>query len=43
MGSQMLLGADFFRSQRIYFSHDQRKVYVSYQGGPVFAAPEAKP
>ncbi|MBV8682299.1 MAG: aspartyl protease family protein [Caulobacteraceae bacterium] len=34
---QMLLGADFFRSHRIYVSRGQRKVYVSYEGGPVFA------
>lgn len=36
---QMLLGADFFRSHRIFFSREQRKVYISYQGGPVFASP----
>lgn len=35
---QMLLGADFFRSHRIYVSRSQRKVYVSYEGGPVFAS-----
>jgi predicted aspartyl protease len=32
----MLLGADFFRSHRIYVSLGQRTVYVSYVGGPVF-------
>jgi predicted aspartyl protease len=37
----MLLGADFFRSHRVYVSLAQRKVYVSYAGGPVFAAPGA--
>lgn len=33
---QMLLGADFFRSHRVYVAMGQRKVYVSYMGGPVF-------
>jgi predicted aspartyl protease len=32
----MLLGADFFRSHRVYVSTRQRMVYVSYVGGPVF-------
>lgn len=32
----MLLGADFFRSHRVYVSLGQRTVYVSYVGGPVF-------
>ncbi len=32
----MLLGADFFRSHRVYIAREQRKVYVSYMGGPVF-------
>ncbi len=35
----MLLGDDFFRSHRVYVSLGQRKVYVSYVGGPVFSAP----
>lgn len=33
---QMLLGADFFLSHRVYVAVSQRKVYVSYEGGPVF-------
>jgi hypothetical protein len=37
----MLLGADFFRSHRVYVSLGQRKVYASYLGGPVFSAPGA--
>ncbi|HEY2177879.1 MAG TPA: retropepsin-like aspartic protease [Caulobacteraceae bacterium] len=32
----MLLGADFFRSHRVYVSGQQHKVYVTYAGGPVF-------
>jgi len=39
----MLLGDDFFRSHRVYVSLSQRKVYVSYVGGPVFSAPGAAP
>ena len=38
-GSEMLLGADFFRSHRVYVASSQRKVYISYVGGPVFRAP----
>ncbi len=33
---QMILGVDFFRSHRVYISNSQRKIYVSYMGGPVF-------
>lgn len=32
----MLLGADFFLSHRIYVANGQRKLYFSYNGGPVF-------
>jgi hypothetical protein len=34
----MLIGADFFKSHRVYVSMQQHKVYASYVGGPVFAA-----
>ncbi|MBA3810391.1 MAG: aspartyl protease family protein [Caulobacteraceae bacterium] len=40
---RMLLGADFFRAHRVYVSRGQRKVYVSYMGGPVFETREAPP
>ncbi len=33
---EMLLGADFFRSHRVYISKSQKKIYASYMGGPVF-------
>lgn len=33
---QMLLGADFFKSHRVFIAREQHKVYVSYVGGPVF-------
>ena len=32
----MLLGADFVRAHRMYVAFSQRKVYVSYNGGPIF-------
>lgn len=32
----MLLGSDFFLSHRIYVSKSQRKIYFTYNGGPVF-------
>jgi tetratricopeptide (TPR) repeat protein/predicted aspartyl protease len=34
--ADMLLGADFFLSHRIYVSNDQSKVYFTYNGGKVF-------
>jgi predicted aspartyl protease/Flp pilus assembly protein TadD len=38
--NDMLLGADFFLSHRIYFSQQQRKIYFTYNGGPVFRLDE---
>jgi predicted aspartyl protease/tetratricopeptide (TPR) repeat protein len=35
--SDMLLGADFFLSHRVYVSKKQSKMYFTYNGGPVFA------
>ena len=32
----MLLGADFFLSHRILVSNSQKKIYFTYNGGPVF-------
>ena len=32
----MLLGADFFLSQRIYVAYSQRRIYFTYNGGPLF-------
>lgn len=34
--ADMLLGADFFLSHRIYVATVDRKIYFSYNGGPVF-------
>jgi len=34
--NDMLLGADFFLSHRILISNSQKKVYFTYNGGPVF-------
>ncbi len=35
-GIDMLLGADFFLSHRVFVANDQRKLYFTYNGGPVF-------
>ncbi|HMN45747.1 MAG TPA: tetratricopeptide repeat protein [Povalibacter sp.] len=35
-GVDMLLGADFFLSHRIYVDSKLRKIYFTYNGGPVF-------
>jgi len=39
--ADMLLGADFFLSHRVYIARSQGKVYFTYNGGPVFQV--AKP
>ena len=36
IGGDMLLGADFFLSHRVYVSNARRKLYFTYNGGPVF-------
>jgi tetratricopeptide (TPR) repeat protein/predicted aspartyl protease len=35
-GTDLLIGADFFLSHRIYVATSQRKLYFTYNGGPVF-------
>jgi predicted aspartyl protease len=40
---QMLLGADFFLSHRVLVSSSQKKLYFTYNGGPVFALPPTAP
>lgn len=32
----MLLGEDFFLSHRVYVANSQRRIYITYTGGPVF-------
>ncbi len=34
--ADMLIGADFFLSHRIFVANSQRKLYFTYNGGPVF-------
>jgi hypothetical protein len=34
--SDMLLGADFFQSHRVLISYELRKMFFTYNGGPVF-------
>lgn len=35
-GSDMLLGADFFLSHRVYVANQSKKIFFTYNGGPVF-------
>jgi tetratricopeptide (TPR) repeat protein/predicted aspartyl protease len=44
-GVDMLLGADFFLSHRIYIAISQNKLYFTYNGGPIFnfSAPSRQP
>ena len=35
-GADLTLGLDFFLSHRVYVAKDQRKIYLTYNGGPVF-------
>jgi predicted aspartyl protease len=35
---EMLLGADFLRSHRVFVAHSQRRIYFTYAGGIVFPA-----
>ena len=37
----MLLGADFFLSHRVYVANRQHKLYFTYNGGPVFRLDDA--
>jgi tetratricopeptide (TPR) repeat protein len=39
--ADMLLGADFFLSHRILISNSEKKVYFTYNGGPVFRLDQA--
>jgi tetratricopeptide (TPR) repeat protein/predicted aspartyl protease len=36
LDADMLLGADFFLSHRVYVAQSQHRLYFSYNGGPVF-------
>ena len=38
----MLIGADFFLAHRIYVANSERKLYFTYNGGPVFNLSGAK-
>jgi len=44
-GADLLIGADFFLSHRIYVASSQHKLYFTYNGGPVFdlTRPHASP
>jgi hypothetical protein len=38
----LLLGADFFLSHRVYIASNPRGVYFTYSGGPLFNLMPAK-
>jgi len=35
---EIVLGADFLKSHRVLFAMAQRRIYLSYEGGPVFCS-----
>ena len=39
---QMLVGADFFLSHRVYVARSQGLIYFSYLGGPIFTDPRQR-
>jgi tetratricopeptide (TPR) repeat protein len=43
LGVDMLVGADFFLSHRIYVATSQRRLYFTYNGGPVFNLTRTSP
>lgn len=43
LDTDMLIGADFFLSHRLYFAKSQSKVYFTHNGGPVFDLTVAAP
>ncbi len=43
LNADMLIGADFFLSHRLYFAKSQGKVYFTYNGGSVFNLTTAAP
>jgi hypothetical protein len=38
----VLIGADFFLAHHVYVANSQRKLYFTYEGGPVFHVPKAE-
>jgi tetratricopeptide (TPR) repeat protein len=41
--TDMLLGSDFFVSHHVFVSNSQRKLYLTYNGGPVFNLTKTAP
>jgi len=41
--ADMLVGADFFLSHRVFVSNSQHRLYLTYNGGPVFNLANAVP
>jgi tetratricopeptide (TPR) repeat protein/predicted aspartyl protease len=42
-GAEMLIGADWFLSHRVYMAKSQDKMYFTYNGGPVFESDQVAP
>jgi len=43
LDADMLLGADFFVSHRVYVANSERRLYLTYNGGAVFNLAKAPP
>jgi tetratricopeptide (TPR) repeat protein/predicted aspartyl protease len=43
LGADMLLGSDFFVSHHVFVANSQQKLYVTYNGGPVFNLTKTPP
>jgi tetratricopeptide (TPR) repeat protein/predicted aspartyl protease len=43
LGADMLLGSDFFVSHHVFVANSQHKLYVTYNGGPVFNLTKTPP
>jgi len=41
--ADMLLGADFFVSHRVFVANKEHKLFLSYNGGPVFNLSQNRP
>lgn len=39
---KVVLGFDFMKSHRVQVSNSQGKMYISYNGGPIFSKPDAE-
>ncbi|TWB50948.1 hypothetical protein [Nitrospirillum viridazoti] len=42
-GTRLFLGVDFLKAHRVYVAFSQRKIYFTYQGGPLFQLKSGEP